>query len=493
MKDAHRPKIEMLTEDNVQRIIGEALRALAEIGVFVENDEAIDLLVSSGATVSDDKKRVFIPEQLVLKCTKTVPSSYSLYDRTGEEVAKIGGDNILFDPGSAAIYVYDYAAKKIRKPDTKDVVEFVITSNALPSFKAQSTGVVPADVPEDLADRYRLFLALIYGTKPVVTGTFTKEAFPAMLSFLTSVRGGGDALRAKPLAIFDCCPSPPLMWSDLTCQALMDCAKNGIPAELVSMPLTGATSPVTLAGALVQHTAEDLSGIVIHQLACPGAPINYGGSPACFDMRKGTTPMGAVETMMIDVAYGQIGKSFGFPVHAYMALSDAKTPDYQGGFETAMGATLAALAGINVISGPGMLNFESCQSLEKLVIDNEVCAMAQRLIEGIAFREEVVGFDILREFADSKMFLTSEHTRKYFRQETYYPSDVIDRATHGEWEKLGSLSAADRAHARVRTLLDDTQPALLDDALIGELEARMLVDAKAYGLDTLPDWRVLCR
>jgi trimethylamine--corrinoid protein Co-methyltransferase len=493
MNDSHRPKIEMLTEKNVKRIIGEALHTLAEVGVFVENEEAVDLLGSSGAKVSDDKKRVFIPEQLVEKCAKTVPEAYSLYNRFGDEVARIGGDNIMFDPGSAAILVYDFAAKQIRKPVTKDVIEFVVLSNALPAFKAQSTGVVPADLPEDLADRYRLFLALIYGTKPVVTGTFAKEAFNTMLSFLTSVRGSAEALREKPLAIFDCCPSPPLMWSDLTCQALIDCARSGIPAELVSMPLTGATSPVTLSGALVQHTAEDLSGIVIHQLAHPGSPINYGGSPACFDMRKGTTPMGAVETMMIDSAYGQIGKSFGFPVHAYMSLSDAKSPDYQAGFETAMGATLAALAGINVISGPGMLNFESCQSLEKLVLDNEVAAMASRLVDGIRFREESLGFELLREFAESKSFLLAEHTRKHFREEVYYPSDVIDRATHGEWEKLGSLSAADRAHTKVQTLLDETEPALLDDALISDLEARMLTDVKAYGLDKLPDWRAGCK
>ncbi len=119
----------------------------------------------------------------------------------------------------------------------------------------------------------------------------------------------------------------------------MDCAVHGIPAETVSMPLAGATSPVTLAGALVQHTAESLSGVVIHQTVSPGAPIVYGGAPAIFDMRKGTTPLAAVESSMIEMAYAQIGKSFGLPVHGYLALSDAKLPDYQAGFETAMGAT----------------------------------------------------------------------------------------------------------------------------------------------------------
>jgi len=491
MKASHRPKIQMLSEENLNRIVDEAFQTLSEVGVFIENEEAIELLASSGARISDDHKRVFISQALCEKCIATVPSSYSLYDREGNEVQRIGDDNILFDPGSVAILVYDYEAKKTREPHTLDVIEYVILSNALPQFKAQSTGVVPADLPKEISDRYRLFLALIYGTKPVVTGTFAKEAFATMHSFLSAVRGGAEQLREKPMAIFDCCPSPPLIWSDLTCQALIDCARAGIPAELVSMPLAGATSPVTLSGALVQHTAESLSGIVIHQLTRPGSPINYGGAPAIFDMRKGTTPMGAVETMMIDSAYAQIGKSFGFPVHAYMSVSDAKIPDYQAGFETAMGAALAALAGINVISGPGMLDFLRCQSLEKLVLDNEVCGMANRLIDGINCREESLGFELLREFAESKLFLTAEHTRKYFREEAYYPSDVIDRGTYGEWEKKGSLSAAERAHAKVRATLENPELNILDAATVQELETVMRADARKYGLDKLPDWQCM--
>ena len=122
------------------------------------------------------------------------------------------------------------------------------------------------------------------------------------------------------------------------------------------MGMTGATSPTTIAGTLVQHVAENLSGLVIGQLAGRGAPVIFGGSPSSFDMRKGTTPMGAIETMMIDAAYAQIGKFLKLPTHAYMALSDAKVNDPQAGFETALGAVLGALAGVNVISGPGMLD-----------------------------------------------------------------------------------------------------------------------------------------
>ena len=357
MDNSRSPTFKMLPQEKLDPNLEEAFMTLEKIGVFVENEEAVELLSQGGARISDDGKRAYINSTLIEKALKTAPSQVTLYDRGGNKASDVGGNNVIFDPGSAALFVYDFSEHKIRKPQTADVVEFALLSDHLNAFAAQSTGVIPSDLPEELADRFRLFIALVYGRKPVVTGTFTKDAFPTMLSLLTTVRGSSEALRKKPLAIFDCCPSPPLMWSDLTCQALIDCSRNGIPAELVSMPLTGATAPVTLAGALVQHTAENLSGVVIHQLAGPGSPIIYGGSPACFDMRKGTTPMGAVETMMIDCAYAEIGKHLGLPVHAYMGLSDSKMTDYQGGMETAMGMPLAALAGGNVGSGAGMLCF----------------------------------------------------------------------------------------------------------------------------------------
>ncbi len=214
---------------------------------------------------------------------------------------------------------------------------------------------------------------------------------------------------------------------------------------------------MTLAGAVVQHCAESLSGVVIHQLATPGAPIIYGGSPACFDMRKGTTPMGAVETMMIDGSYAEIGKHLGLPVQAYMALSDSKTVDYQAGMESAMGAVIAALSGLNNVSGPGMLDFESCQSLEKLVLDNETCGMALRLVEGIELRDDpIVPLDLMREGIERKSFLSLAHTMKWFRKEVYYPDEVIDRNALDEWQKQGSKDAA---HARGRASREDSRGA----------------------------------
>jgi trimethylamine--corrinoid protein Co-methyltransferase len=298
-----------------------------------------------------------------------------------------------------------------------------------------------------------------------------------MLDLLLAVRGSAEALAKKPLAVFDCCPSPPLAWNDLTCQALIDCARARIPATIVSMPLAGATAPVTLRESVVQHCAEALSGIVLHQSACPGAPILYGGAPAAFDMRRGTAAMGAMETMMIGIAYAQVGKRLGLPTHGYLVVSDGKVCDYQAGLESGIGAVLGALAGINLISGAGMLDYLLSQSLEKLLLDADAIAMAQRLVRGIA-RVPCDPVELMRELTAAGSALSMPHTREHHRRELAVSSGLVDRDSYGDWTAHGRRTAEDRAAAEARRLLSRRDAAAeirsdrfpgLDEIMQGEL------------------------
>src|ERR1019366_2401345 len=234
-------------------------------------------------------------------------------------------------------------------------------------------------------------------------------------------------LRRQPRAIFDVCPSPPLNWSEFASQNLVDLARAGVPAEIVSMPLAGATAPVTLAGSVVQRAAECISGIVIHQLGQPGAPIVWGGAPAIFDMRTGKTPMGAIETAMLDLGCAEVGKYLGLPTHAYLVAGDGRVIDAQVEMESGMSTILGALAGINMISGAGMLDFLACPSIEKLVIDAEAIASAQRLIEGIDARTDSLAVTMFAQTGLTGDFLKLKETRSLFRKEQHFPSAVIDR------------------------------------------------------------------
>jgi trimethylamine--corrinoid protein Co-methyltransferase len=480
-----RPKLELLRPELVQSIVDEALVLLDRQGVFVENENALALFREAGQRVDGASQRVRISEKLVRDSLASTPSEVRLYDRGGDREFLVGRDEVHFDPGSTAITVLDPESGLHRKPVSPDLVRLARLTDLLPHYHFQSTGLVSSDVPGSIADSYRLFLALQFSAKPVVTGTFRVESFKPMLEMLTAVRGSAAALAAKPLAIFDACPSPPLKWSQLTSQSLIDAARAGLPSQLISMGMTGATSPATITGTLVQHTAENLCGLAICQLAKKGAPVIFGGSPSSFDMRKGTTPMGAIETMMIDMAYAQIGKTLGLPTHAYMGLTDAKVIDAQAGFEAALGVVLAALAGINVVSGPGMLNFESTQSLEKLAVDHEICGMAYRLIEGIAQRDSPMALPLFEALSASTQFLSLPHTRQWYRKEHTMPS-LIDRDTYEDWLASGRKSMADRAAEDVRKRLAQTPLNLAGRPLRTELERIMLGEAKAAGLSRLP-------
>ena len=485
-----RPKLEFLSTETVGRAIDEAYELLWDPGVRVHYDEALRLLADAGATVDMESMVAKIPRDLAEKAVDTAPSSFYLYNFDGEPMVHYGGDDVHYDPGSAAIEIADYEADKSRIPVTADCENYVRLAEMLPQIDAVATSIVCGDIPQIMADWYRLYLLLLYARKPIVTGTFAIESFAIMHELLVAVSGSAEALAEKPRAVFDVCPSPPLLWSDITCANLIDCARNGVPAELVSMPLTGATGPQTVVGSAVQHAAECLSGITIHQLAKPGSPIVWGGSPASFDMRTGTTPMGSIATMMLDCSYAQIGKSIkpgGLPTHAYLGMADTKIVDAQTGLESASGAILGALTGVNMMSGPGMMDFESCFSLEKLVIDSEIVGMAKRLVAGVDDSEDPLALTVMREVGHAGNFLKSKHTRRNFRKEDYIPTEVIDRDFRQTWYDKGALDINARAHRRAQELIAAYELLPLADEVVQELESIAARHAKAVGVDKLPE------
>jgi len=481
-----RPTLELLDDELIGRIIAEAREVLCKLGVEIHNKAILAMLAGYGAALDEDNCNARFTEDIIDKALGTVPHSFKLYDVLGNQTHDFQGDNVYFTPGSAAVHILDSQTGEFRKPTTADYIRYVKVTSGLRHIASQSTALIPADVHERISDSYRLYLSLLYGEKAVVTGAFTVEAFEIMKDLQVAVRGNAQALKAKPLTIFSCCPTAPVKWSDVTSQNLVDCARWSIPVELVSMPLSGLVAPVTLVGSLVQQTAENLSGVVISQLVNPGHPILYGGSPAIFDVRFETTPMGAVETMMLDCANSEIGKRLGMPTQGYIALSDAKQLDTQAGLETGMGATLAALSGINSISGPGMLDFESCQSLEKLVVDNEICGMTYRLLRGIEPREDFPAMPIFQELRREKHLLIADHTRRYLREEITFPGAVIDRANLSRWLQGGQRTLRERAAQEVSRLVEGYTPSRLPEQTKLELTRLMEAEARRYGMEALP-------
>ena len=480
-----RPNLRFLDDQLITRIIDEARDVLRTLGVTILNKEVLSILGDHGAEVDLSAEHVKLNDEIIDKALKTSPSSFHLFDVRGNQTHDFSADNVHYTPGSAAINVLDHATGEARRPVTADYIRYAKLLGGLKHIAAQSTAFVPNDVAGPLSDSYRLFLSLLFCEKPVVTGAFTKD-FDVISDLQLIVRGSAEELKQRPLTVISVCPTAPFKWTAAASQNLLDCARHSIPVEYISMPLPGFMAPVTVVGSLIQHTAETLSGIVISQLANPGTPMLYGGAPGIFDMRFETTPMGAIETMMIDCAYVEIGKSLNLPTQTYTAMSDAKLLDAQAGLETSMGATLGALSGVNNISGPGILDFINTFSLEKLVIDNEICGMTFRLLEGIQPREDFPSIPLFQEFLRDKHLIIADHTRKHLREEIHFPGPTIDRANRARWQKKGALTLGEQASTEVERLILEAEPTRLDEGVQAQLIERMERAASDAGMDTLP-------
>lgn len=477
----------LLSEELIDRVICEALELLTKPGIKVQNAEARELLRLAGAIVDESSQIAYIPSVLIQEALDTAPSEFWLYDYHSKPKVHYGGDSVHFDPGSSGINVLDPNTLEHREALTSDLLRIIKVVEGLSQYDAQSTAVVCSDVPQEIQDLYRLYLVLLHSQKPIVTGAFSNKNIGKMIEMLAIMSGSAENLRSFPRAVFDVCPSPPLIWSNFGAGNLITLARAGVPAEMVSMPIAGAAAPVTLIGSVVQHAAECLAGLTIHQLACPGSPIVWGGAPAIMDMRKGGTPMGAIETAMIDSAYAQVGKHLNLPTHTYLGGSDSKLVDTQAGLENGMATLIGALSGVNMISGAGMIDSLLCISPEKLVIDAESISMAHRFLQGIKTPTDTLA-TAFYEGVNFKGgdFLKQRITMQLFQKEQHLPGPVIDRDSMRGWKASGSQDTFTRANAQVNKLIDAYKRPVLDldrEKYLQDLVASFALEA---GMETLP-------
>jgi trimethylamine--corrinoid protein Co-methyltransferase len=255
----------------------------------------------------------------------------------------------------------------------------------------------------------------------------------------------------------------------------------------IPIPLAGGSSPITLAGTLVQHTAEVLGAVVVSQSALPGAPVIFGGGPSIMDMQKGTACQSSTEAVIMGASTGQIAKRLGLPCATNTGRADSKLVDYQAGEESGIALTLMALAGINMIRGAGTLEFANVVSKEKLLIDNEICGMAKRLVRPVDISENALALNIIFEQATSSDgYLSSPHTLEMFRNEFFFPSSLIDRGSRREFEKQESKDVYQRAIDEAKKIVAEHTAREVDKEKKVELDKIIIAHAKQYGMNQLP-------
>jgi trimethylamine--corrinoid protein Co-methyltransferase len=464
-----RPHLHILDDSLVDRILDETYSVLETTGILVDSPEGFDRLRELGLPGDENTRRVRFPREAVERALESAPSSLTLFDRAGDPFAELRDDRVHFVPASSALRILDRVNGEVRDANSADFVEYARVADRLQNIAYLSTAFVPKDVPEDIADGWRLYLALASSEKPVVSGAFTSYGVPRMGQMMSLLRDDREDLAERPMALFTCCPSTPLRWAEDAIQNLLDCAEWGIPVEIVPVMLLGMISPATTVGALVLHTAEVLSGLTVTQLVRPGTPVLFGGAPASFHMQLMTNPMTAVEALQVYCSYAGIAKRLNLPCQAYMGLSDSKANDPQAGAESGIGMFLAALAGFNSVSGPGMLDYVNCFSLEKLVFDDELAAHAHRFARPVEVKDDLPTGPLLEELLEENHLLTAEHTLEHWPNELYLPGPMIDRTNWDQWEMQGSKDYRERANEIIDEALEDYDVAPLDPALDREI------------------------
>ena len=406
-----RPSLNILDAELTSRIVDEAMRVLAEVGMEIRGPEMRRRLLEHGLPLDHGGERVLFPRDVVEAAIASAPGSFVLFDRAGEPHADLGGDRVHFVPGSSGLKVLDHRTGETRLANSTDFVEYVRLADGLANIPYLATAFsTNDDIEAQVSDAWRLYMTLTNSNKPVVSGAFTEHGVPRMVEMMQLFRRDRADLIARPMSIFTITATGNFRYSEDSCQNMIDCVEAGIAVEIVPVTLMGLIAPVTIVGATVFHTVDVLAGITMAQIIRPGAPVLFGGAPATFHMKIASSPMSAIEALQLDAAYVAVAKSLGLPTQSYMALSDGPILDAQAGAETFGSALIAALAGVNSVSGPGMLDFLLVFSLPKLVFDDEMCGQALRFVREVKPLDDLpVGALIDQLMADQHLIMVAAH------------------------------------------------------------------------------------
>jgi trimethylamine--corrinoid protein Co-methyltransferase len=465
-----------LSRDQIGRIHETALRVLEEVGVRVELDEAKKTLADSGARLDGD--RVRLHPELVEDALRNAPSRIVLCGADEEHDLVVQGRRTYFGTGGAAVNVVDLETGDRRDSRLRDIVDLARLADALPHVHFFVRPCAAQDVPAEAQAVNEFYAALAHTAKHVMGGGYSPEGVETVVELATRIAGSPEALRQRPrLTIIVGWMNSPLRFDRDGTRTLMAAVRSGLPVALSSAPMAGSTSPITLAGTLVQLHAEELAGLVFTQLLQPGAPVLYGGIPSMADMRQLRYIGGGVEFGMMNAAIAQLSHYINVPNYNSAGITEAKMPDLQAVYEKSFAVLQCALSGSNCIHhAAGMLESLMTVSPEQLVIDNEILAMARRTVRGIEVRPDTLAFDAIRDAAAEGNYLTAEHTLRHLRTEFLVPM-LADRNDRETWEKAGRADVRQRACQKAGDILSEAPAPLIpedtDKAIRDQFDIRL--------------------
>jgi trimethylamine--corrinoid protein Co-methyltransferase len=453
-------RLSVLSKTDLKRIDAASKNMLEKVGVQVHSPSVLKMLAKAGAKVDETAKLVRFPKKMVEKALSTVPSQVDLYDRSLKNKITLGGGTGAVASGHNATFIVDSQTGRRRGVTRQDIANFSIIADSLPEMDVVGIQAMPQDVKPE-ATLIHAFAATVSNTsKHIFFSPESADVVRAILDIARAVSGKRDFLKASPVTC-QLSPTSPLMWEPGAVEGVVECAKAGVPLCFLPQPFSGMTAPITIAGLLAQHNAETLSGIVIHQLVRPGAPVIWGSAWTTFDMKKASVIICSPEASVLRVAGSELAAFYNIPSHTIGPDADAHAYDQQLGWEKMM-STLSALgSGVDLLVNAGMFGTGMTVSLEQLVIDAEIISICRRFLEGMAVNETTLGLDAIAEVGPAGNFMASTHTLNNLRSGALWEEKISNRYSFDNWQNRGGYDIMANARLRAREILDGHKAAAL--------------------------------
>ncbi len=453
------PTFHFLSVEQIKKIHHATLELLESVGVRIMLPEAVHMMQDAGCRVKEDNL-VKIPNQLVEEAILSAPSCVTLFNRLGQEAMRLEDRCVHFGMGTDLIQTYDLDTGELRESRLKDVANAARIADALEDIDFIGSYALPHDSPTNLMYLDSFKAELENSIKPIFFTAAGLDDIALINEMAAEVVGGPDVLREKPIQIHYAEPLTPLTHTIGAIEKLFFCADNSVPVTYAPGMMSGASAPVTLAGAITVGNAEALSGLVMHQLRAKGAPIISGFGMSTIDMRTSTCVYGCPEYRLALSACADLYRYYGLPRWGTAGVSDANCLDQQAGMEWSISIMVDTLHGANLVHDIAYLGQGLIGHPGGLVVCAEIISYVKRLMRGFELDDAHIGLDVIEEVGPGGEFLSTEQTMKFFRQEHWTPS-LCNRDNLADWTSKGSKNLGQLATDKARKILKTHEPAPL--------------------------------
>ncbi|NIR87484.1 hypothetical protein GWO13_07965 [Candidatus Bathyarchaeota archaeon] len=459
------PSFRVFTEEALNAIHLASLEVLEKTGIkIVHGERILKMLKDNGCTVDFEKGIVLIPSYLVEEAVKKTPKTFLSYGRNPKYDYKLDGRHIYFTTDTETTSTVDLSTGEWRPSTKEDLEKLTRATDAIESYAAGGHLTTSLDKPNNVRCLHDYAAALNNTEKPCDWSVYPPELAQQLtdyqLEIATAVAGSEKKLKKRPIGEGGFCTESPLKFEGRYVDITLKLAELGFPCWVASMPLGGATAPVTLAGSLVITNAEILSGICTIQLASPGTPTRVDYLMGNLDMKTGLWGQGPEEGLLCAGAV-EVARYYGFCVTVNGFNTASKMSGAQASYEKAMSTLLPVLAGADVVYGAGSLEGGMAASFEELIIDDEICRAVLKSVQGIEVSDETLAVDIINKVGPGGHYLAEKHTLKHFQDLLFFP-ELTDRNSYDAWKKAGGKSMVKRANERAEEILKDHWPTPLD-------------------------------